>query len=58
MIKTVIVETAAGFCTYSGRLVDRNDSYLVLATVTDPSHEPIPVAIPAEDIVSDTDVAA
>jgi hypothetical protein len=58
MIKSVIVETETGFQTYSGWMIDRNDAYLVLSTVTDPAHESVPVAIPLGAIVSDVDIAA
>lgn len=58
MIKSVIVGSETGFHTYSGWVVNRTDEYILLAAVSDPTHEPGLLAIPVNQIVSDINVAA
>lgn len=58
MIKSVIVDTGSGFCTYSGWVIDRTDEYLVLAAIGEPGRDPEIVALPTQRIVTDGGIAA
>ncbi len=58
MIETIIVREPTGFRTYAGWVLNRTDEVVVLAAISDVSHEPCAVVIPVDRIVTDVATAA